>query len=427
MNRAAAALLFAIPLVAATSSQEPTFNKDVLPILQNRCQSCHRAGEIGPMPLVTYKDARPWAKSIREAVSLRRMPPWFADPKSGHFANDPSLTKAEIDTLVAWANTGAKEGNPKDAPMARAVTDGWSIGKPDLVLEMPAEFQIPAAGTIDYQHFIVPTNFTEDKWVTAVEFRPSNRSVVHHTAVFVRPPGSRWMRDKKTGEQFGMTQWSRGMSPYDEIIGGYVPGNVPEGLKPGQAALIKAGSDLVLQVHYTATGKPAADRSRVGIIFAKEAPKERVYSIQAANPRLVIPPGADNFEASAKLTLQEDSTLLALSPHMHLRGKSFEFKAYYPDGTSETLLNVPNYKFTWQLTYELAEPKRLPKGTRIECIAHFDNSANNATNPDPTAEVRWGDQSWNEMLVGVMSVAVPPSMDVMDLFRLKKAESAGLN
>jgi hypothetical protein len=355
------------------------------------------------------------------------MPPWFADPQYGNFVNDPSLTKAQIDTLLAWVDSGAKEGDAKDAPKPFEFTDGWSIGKPDLVLEMPSEFQVPASGTVDYQHFIIPTNFTEDKWVTAVEFRPSNRSVVHHTAVFVRPPGSRWLTGKKTGEQFGMTQWSRGMSPYDEIIGGYVPGHVTEPLKPGQARLIKAGSDLVLQVHYTATGKPATDRSRVGIIFAKERPKQRIYAVQVANPRLVIPAGAENYEVIGRMTLQEETTLLTLSPHMHVRGKNMEFRAYYPDGTSETLLNVPKYAFSWQLTYDLATPKQLPKGTRIECIAHYDNSRNNPLNPDPTAEVHWGDQSWDEMLVGVMNVAVPPAMDVIDLFRPKKAERAGLN
>ena len=418
------AVVLSLPAIAATTAREVTFSKDVLPILQKRCQGCHRPGEVAPMSFLTYQDARPWAKAIREAVLLKRMPPWFADPaEHGKFTNEGSLAQAEIDTLVAWSDGGAREGAPKDAPKPIEFIDGWSIGKPDVVLEMPSEFQVPASGTIDYQYILVPTNFAEDKWVEKIELRPGNRKVVHHVVVFAREPGSPYFKVLKPGVPFPVPDSGKQKKREDtgegvwwgapgvEIVATYAPGAVPYQVRPGQARLIKAGSDLLLQMHYTANGKAAADRSRIGIVFAKEPPKERVKNMLVYNPFLRIPPGAPNHRVEARVTLEAPATLTSMFPHMHVRGKGFEYRAVYPTGESEVLLSVPRYDFNWQLTYYLEQPKLLPKGTRIECIAYFDNSPNNPANPDPAAEVFWGDQTWEEMLAGFLDLAFDPRMD----------------
>ena len=404
----------------------PTFYKDVLPILQNHCQTCHRPGEAAPMSLLTYKDARPWAKAMREAVLLKKMPPWYADPRYGKFHNDRSLPQRDIDTLVAWAESGAAEGDAKDAPPRAEFPEGWSAGTPDLVLEMPEEFHIPASGTIPYQHFVIPTHFTEAKWVRIAELRPGNRALVHHALIFVRPPGSRYMADAKPGEAFVPKQdWRVGRTPYDEFLDIYVPGVTPQILPPNEAKLIQPGSDLIFQVHYTANGKPGVDRSKIGLTFAKEPPRNRVYTLAVATDKFVLPPGAPDTEVESKFVLQTGATLISMNPHMHLRGKSFEYRIVLPGGETETLLRVPHYLFAWQMPYILEKPLPLPKGTRIECTAHFDNSPNNPLNPDPSAEVRWGDQSWEEMMVGFMDIAFDSKMDLLDLFRPAKRASGG--
>ena len=418
--------IFVVTLVmGAALSAAPTFYKDVLPVLQRNCQSCHRAGEAAPMALVTYEDTRPWAKAIRDAVVMKKMPPWLADPAYGHFANDRTLAKVDIDTLVGWVEAGAPAGNSKDGPKPVEFTENWNIGKPDVILEMPAEFQVPASGTIEYQHFIVPTGFTEDKWVQVVELRPGNRAVVHHAAVFVRPPESRWLRQAKVGEAASGRQAEAGQGLGDELLDFHVPGSVPHVLPAGQAKLIPAGSDLIFQMHYTATGKPATDRTRLGIVFAKEPPRERILTLQIVNRGFVIPPGDPDFQVDAKLTIQDNARIVALNPHMHLRGKSFEFRLVPPNGDPQVLLRVPRYDFSWQLQYYLAQQLAVAPGTRIECSARFDNSPNNRFNPDATKEVRWGDQSWEEMMVGTVDVAIDAKMSPMDLYRPKRAGSPG--
>jgi hypothetical protein len=374
------------------------------------------------MALLTYKDARPWAKAIRQAVLSKKMPPWLADPAVGHFANDRTMSPAEVETLVKWADAGAPPGNDKDAPKPIEFTEGWNIGKPDVVLEMPFAYEVPATGTIEYQHFIVPTGFTEDKWVQVVELRPGNRALVHHAAVFVRPPESKWMRNAKAGELQGR-QAEAGISLYEEILDFHVPGAVPHALPAGQAKLVKAGSDLVFQIHYTTNGKTGTDRTRIGIVFAKEPPRERIFTLQIANQGFAIPPGASDFAVDAKLTLQGDARIVALNPHMHVRGKSFEFRVAAAGADPQVLLRVPQYDFSWQLQYYLAEPLQLSRGSRIECLATFDNSANNPANPDPSKEVRWGDQSWEEMMVGTVDVAIDAHMDPMDLYRPARKRS----
>jgi copper type II ascorbate-dependent monooxygenase-like protein len=429
---------------AATVPAQLTFDKDVLPIMQKRCQTCHRPGEVAPMSFLTYNDVRPWAKAIREAVLTRKMPPWFADPHYGKFSNDRSLSKDEIDTLVSWVDGGAREGDAKDAPPPVEWVDGWTIGKPDMVVEMPNEFQVPAAGTIEYQYIVIPSGFTKDTWVESAEARPGNRALVHHIIAFVRPPGSEWLKDAKPGVPFvpvkkddeKKTKNSRKRNDDEtddsastpELLIGFAPGLVPMSLHPGQAKLVKAGSDFVFQMHYTASGKAGADRSRIGLIFAKQPPTERVFTGNATNSKFVIPPGDPAYKVESSITLQETANLVDLMPHMHYRGKDFEYRLVYPTGETQTVLSVPHYDFNWQLFYYLEKPLVLPKGTRIECTAHFDNSPNNRYNPDSKAEVRWGDQTWEEMMIGWFDIAVDPNRDPASVLRekKKKTEAAGL-
>ena len=413
---------------AASVPSRITYHKDVLPILQARCQGCHRPGEVAPMSFLTYQDTRPWAKAIREAVLTRKMPPWFADPHFGKFQNDRSLSSSEIATLVGWADGGAAEGDVKDAPKPLTFADGWAIGKPDLVIEMPNEFAVPAQGSVEYQYIVIPLNLTGDKWVQLAEARPGNRQLVHHIIAFLRPPDSKWMRDAKPGIPFVPQRRERSSgrqegdgAPAAELLVGFAPGLPPTTLKPGQAKLMKAGSDIVLQMHYTANGKVGTDRSRVGVIFAKEPPRERVFTANASNNKFVIPAGDPAYRVDSSIEFQAEVRLVNLMPHMHLRGKDFEYRAVYPTGESEVLLRVPRYDFNWQLAYYPKDTKVLPKGTRIECTAHFDNSPNNPSNPDATKEVRWGDQSWEEMMIGWFDLAVDADKNPSDVLRKKRA------
>jgi len=405
------ALLFSFTLSAATDPSQVTFSKDVLPVLQKHCQECHRPGEAAPFSLLTYEEARPWAKAMKEAVLLRKMPPWFADPLIGKFANDRSLSETEISTLVAWSDQGAAHGDPKDAPAPLQFLEGWRIPKPDVVIEMPNAFHVPASGIIDYQHIVVPSGITEDRWVQFAEARPGNPALVHHIVVFTREPGSKWLKGAKPGVPFVPDPKKIKRKKEDEgvpgeAVAGYAPGALPMQLKPGQAILIKAGSDIVFQVHYTTNGKPGPDRSRIGFVFAPGPPKQRVVGLAAYNSDFKIPAGDANYRVDSVYDLGAQVELTSMQPHMHSRGKDFEFRAIYPTGESETLLRVLDYSFSWQLSYELAKPMILPKGTRIQCTAHFDNSANNPNNPDPGKEVAWGDQSRDEMMIGFFSVAV---------------------
>jgi len=391
------------------SMSAPTFTKDVAPILQKKCQTCHRAGEAAPFPLLTYEQVRPWASSIKLVVQQKIMPPWFADPGYGHFSNDRALTAKEISTLVAWANAGAPEGDPKDAPAPASFVEGWGIPKPDKIFELPRAFAVPASGMVEYQYVIFPTGFTEDKWVQMAEARPTERSVVHHIIAYVREPGSNYFKGQKTGVFFEAPppksdeKTDRSALPSDFLVG-YAPGQPAEILSPGQAKLIKAGSDIVLEVHYTPTGKATTDRTRVGMVFAKEPPKERVLTLSASNGTFKIPPGDPNHRVNASFEVLRDVKLASLHPHMHMRGKDFEYRLVFPNGETRTILRVPAYNWRWQLWYNLAEPIALPKGTKIECTAHFDNSPNNPENPDPTKTIIWGQQNWDEMMVGFFNL-----------------------
>ena len=396
------------------------------------------------MSLLTYRDARPWAKAIREAVLTRKMPPWFADRHFGKFANDRSLNQSEIDTLVSWADGGSREGDAKDAPAPVQWVAGWTIGRPDQIFEMPHDFNVPATGTIEYQYIVIPSGFTKDTWVQAAEARPGNPALVHHIIAFVREPGSKWLAEAQPGVPFVPQDkkdepdkkndgTKKEQEPDDsalspELLIGFAPGLVPMTLQSSQAKLVKAGSDFVFQLHYTATGKAGTDRSRIGVIFAKQPPRERVFTANALNSKFVIPPGDPAFKVTSSITLQASARLVDLMPHMHYRGKDFEYRLIYPTGETQTVLSVPRYDFNWQLFYYLSDPIVLPRGTRIDCTAHFDNSPNNRYNPDPKKEVRWGDQTWEEMMIGWFDVAVDAAKDPADLFRVKKKseDRAGL-
>lgn len=424
------AILF-VCAAAAASAAAPTFNKDVLPVLQNKCQQCHRPGEIGPMPLLNYQHARPWAKAIREAVLVKKMPPWFAEPAHGRFSNDLSLTRSEMETIVAWVDGGAKEGDVRHRPEPRQFVDGWNIRKPDVVLDMGSDFAVPASGTIDYQYVVIPTGFTEDKWIEQVEVRPTLRAAVHHVVVFVREPESQWLRGEaqpgvpfvppKRTPEGRPRQDINGMG--NEILTIYTPGMVPDIWKPGIGKRVRAGADLVFQMHYTANGKAGVDHSRIGLVFASQTPAERVMTLGPANMGFAIPPGDANYKVDTRAGFVNPAKLVSFFPHMHLRGKAFEYRLVRAAGETETLLKVNPYKFNWQLSYKLATPLDLKPGDRIECSAWFDNSANNPANPDASATVRWGEQSWEEMMVGFLDVVVDAKMDRRQFFTRRPAST----
>src|SRR5579883_753759 len=409
MRTLGVAFVFCVCAAAATTETAITFNKQVLPVLQKRCQDCHRPGEAAPMSLLTYQDARPWAKAIRQAVLTKKMPPWFADPQYGHFSNDRSLSQAEIDTIVAWVDGGAKEGDPHDAPAPRHFVEGWNIGQPDLVLQMPSAFHVPATGTVEYQYVIIPTHLTEDKWVMASEIRPTNRAVMHHVITSIREPGSTWMKDQEPGVVFVPPKGSRAGQLLEGGLSGYVPGQaLPPPGSPRRATLVKAGSDIVFQLHYTPNGTPVDDQTKIGIVFAKEPPAQRLMGGNSAAFKFAITPGESNYKVEASSTVPYDCDLFSMMPHAHLRGKSFEYRIVRPDGTSETVLKVPHYDFHWQLTNYVDQPIHLAKGTKVDVTAYFDNSVNNPNNPEPSKEVHWGEQTWEEMMMGYYSVIVNP-------------------
>jgi hypothetical protein len=373
--------------VSGAGNTPLTFSKDIAPIFFKNCVGCHRPGEIAPMSLITYKEVRPWAKAIREKIATREMPPWHPDPQYGKWENDRRLTQKEIDTVLAWIDGGVAEGNAKDLPPLPKLASGWQIGEPDIVFQMPTEFTVPAEGSVPYQHFIVPTNFKEDRYVQALEARAGNLSVVHHIVMMVRDPAEQARRGQ-----------NRKFNIADGILGALSPGQTPFIAKPGQAKLIKAGSQLVFQMHYTPNGTEAKDRSIVGLIFAKGPVDKIVNSKAAFDVRFAIPPNADNYEVKAVYEFEEDSHIISMMPHMHVRGKDIVYRAIYPDGRSEILLSVPRYNVNWQVYYYPLKPLAAPKGTRIEAVAHYDNSVKNPRNPDPGREVRFGEQTWDEMM-----------------------------
>ncbi len=389
--------------VQTTSAAAPTFTKDVAPILYQHCASCHRPGDIAPMSLLTYEEARPWAKAIREQVASGQMPPWHAEAAHGTFSNDRRLSEQEKATLLQWVAGGAPKGDAKDLPPAPKFTVGWEIGTPDAVISMPKPFDVPTTGTIDYKYFEAPTNFTEDKWVQAIEVRPGARRVVHHVLVFCREPGATPrppvftpvvpQMPARPQAQAGET---RRQGP-GTLIATTAPGTNAMIFQPGQALRIKAGALLTFQMHYTTNGTAASDQSSVGLIFAKQPPQQEMRTSAFINPLFRIPPGAANEAVESAIQFNEDVQIYALFPHTHLRGKSWEYRLVYPDGRKEVVLSVPKYNFNWQTYYTYAKPLAVPKGARLEATAHYDNSTANPWNPDPKVTVRWGEQTWEEM------------------------------
>jgi len=391
----------------------PTFYRDVLPILQTHCQICHRPGEIAPMPFVTYAQTKPFARSIARQTAGKKMPPWFADPCCGKFSDDPSLTAAQIAAFQHWAEAAAPAGDPHDAPTAPHWAEGWNISQPDQVLSMPKPAPIPAEGTIEYTYEIVPTNFNEDRWVQMSEIRPSSRAHVHHAVVYIRPPDSKWLRGAPVGVPFTASSLNdpalrhQAHETTSDMLLVYAPGSSPDRWPDGLAKFVPAHSDLVFQMHYTTNGEATRDQTSVGLVFSKTHPKQRVLTLQLANDHdtIPIPPNTDNYRVEVHGTIPNDCTLLSFFPHMHLRGKRFEYNIVHPDKSTETLLRV-NYDFYWQLSYRLAQPRPLKAGTILQAIGWYDNSKNNPHNPDPDRAVQWGDQTWDEMMVGFFDVAV---------------------
>jgi hypothetical protein len=374
------------------------------------------------MSFLTYESTRPYAKAIKNAVITKKMPPWFADSAQNHFLNDKRLNDADIKTLVSWVDGGAVEGDVKDKPAPVQWTDGWNI-KPDVVFEMQKPYRVQAKGTIEYTYFVIPTNFKEDRWIIDGEIRAGNRRVVHHASVHVRPPGSLWMKDAKPGEPYvppkAAEQKENLPAPVDprftvnEWLLGYVPGVHAEyfDLNHKAAKLLPAGSDLVFEMHYTANGTETEDQTKVGFVFAKEPPKERLVTLPLAGMNFSIPPGDANYGATTMGRFDQPVQLIYSQPHMHLRGKDMDVKLFYPTGEQQILVSVPHYDFNWQMIYYEQKPLSIPKGTRMELVAHWDNSPNNKYNPDPKATVRWGDQSWDEMLFAWVGVVVPKDID----------------
>jgi mono/diheme cytochrome c family protein len=446
-------LLAGLALVATSSANSAaknvTFTKDVAPIFFESCAECHRAGEAAPMSLLSYQEARPWAKSIREKVAKKEMPPWHADPHYGEFVNDRRLTQKEIETIIAWVDGGAKEGNPKDLPPAPRFVDGWTIGQPDKVIYMPEEFTLEATGPDEYQYFEVDPGFKEDVYVQAAEARPGNRKIVHHIIAFVQPPPRAGQaRPNLTKEEIeklraereknsivyrdGFLMRTKADAPvYDDgcampgggtgsrrdggggdggenFLVGFAPGNIPAPWEPGTVKKIAAGSKIVFQMHYSKTaGSVQKDRSMIGLIFAKQPGDKLVVTRGIANNYFKIPPGAERHKVTACWTPKQDIRLTSAIPHMHVRGTSMEYKVIYPDGRSEVILNVPDYSFSWQTTYTFKKPIPIPKGSQFFVTAYFDNSAKNKYNPDPTQAVRFGEPTYDEMMIGFIEYTVP--------------------
>ena len=399
----------------------PTFYRDVLSILQQHCQTCHRPEGISSTPLETYDQVSRHAAEVVRLTTAHTMPPWFADLHVGHFANDPSLSEQEISTLRAWLQSGKLKGNPTDAPPAKNWSGAWNIPQPDAIIKMPTPVNIPAEGDVEYAYEIVPTGFTEDKWVQASQILPSGPQFVHHAVVYIRPPDSKWLREAPVGIPFTAGSLHDPHLSHDahwtdsDMLLVYAPGSSPDNFSDAMAKFIPAGSDLVFQMHYTTNGKAGGDATSAGIIFAKHPPAQRVITLQLTNDSFLIPPGADDFPVEVHGTLPNDCTLLSFFPHMHLRGKRFEYNVVRADKSKETLLRV-NYNFYWQLSYKLTQPLALKAGTELQAIAWFDNSPNNPHNPDPNKAVRWGDQTYDEMMVGFFDVAVPANIDKQQFF-----------
>lgn len=393
------------PTAVAADTSSATYHNRISRIVQNNCVECHRDGGVGPFSLATYDDVRSHSGMMRKQIGRGAMPPWFAAPpapgETSHWKNDRSLSAADKSDLLAWLGSTEKSlGNPADAPLPRVFPAGWAIGTPDAVLEFPRAVAIKAEGVMPYQTVRVETTFTEDKWVQAYEVQPTAREVVHHVIVKVRAPSTKPRLDAKGRE-------INDDDERDGFFAAYVPGNNHAIFPPGFAKKIPAGATVIFQMHYTPNGKATSDRTKLGLVFATAPPRHVIHVAGISNHRLNIPPGAANHPETAALTVPTDTTILSFLPHMHVRGKAARYEAILPDGTRQRLLDVPAYDFNWQLQYKLAEPLTLPRGTRLVYTAWYDNSTGNPANPDPTKTVRWGPQTFDEMMLGYVEFYVP--------------------
>jgi len=392
----------------AAPTGDITYAKHVASILHDRCVTCHRSGEVAPFPLTTYDEVIGWSETIREVIADRRMPPWHANPEHGKFVNDFRLPDRDKELIGTWIKNGCPQGSASDLPPLAPFVEGWRIPQPDVVYRMPQAFHVPAKGVVEYQHFTIDPGFTEDKWIKAAEVRPGNRAVTHHLIAFFHPPGS---------EKF------EPIEPLYNSIVGFAPGLPPSIYPEGTFRRIPAGSKIIIQAHYTPNGSPQTDQSELGLVFADPKSVKSEMTVAAAlSWQFLIPPGSRDHRVEAKHKFEQDSMLWALTPHMHLRGKSFRFVANYPDGRKEVLLDVPRYDFNWQNTYALIEPKPLPAGTAVVCSATYDNSTNNLANPNPNAPVMWGDQTWQEMMVGSMAVSLAEQDLSLGLPQMKRLD-----
>jgi hypothetical protein len=421
-------LITGLAALAYAADSTPTFNKDVLPILQKNCQACHRPGEAAPFSLLTYDAARPWAKAIKTAVVSRKMPPWHADPKYGHFINDRRLKDVDVETVAAWVDAGAPEGDAKDKPTLVQWTEGWNI-KPDIVIPLPKPYMVPAKAVIPWLDFVVPTGFTKDTWVAAAEVRPGARAVVHHATITFIPPGplSKELEALATGEPVKLPRGTNALA-----LVGLGPGAPARRFDDHDAAiLVPAGSFLIFNMHYTSNGIETADQSKLGLEIATAEPKNQYVGVLAGDDgstsagNLLIKPGDAAAPGHGSITFAAPVKLASLNPHMHLRGKDFQYRLVYPTGESQIILNVPKYDYNWQPGYRFDKPIDVPAGTRLEMDGHWDNSANNPNNPDPTATVRWGQQIWEEMFGGGIQVVVPRSVDPKTIVKRENLRGAG--
>ncbi len=441
---------------AAMRDSKLTYAKDIAPLLAQNCQTCHRAGEGTPFSMDKYETVKMWSNNIKRMVSTRRMPPWYEDGTTKKFENNRTMAQADIDKVVEWVDAGAPQGDMKDMPKPREFVQGWSIPKPDAVFQLPKPFPIKAYGLMEYQYVIIPTGFKKDTWVQYIEAAPTDRRVVHHIVTYVRVPGSSYFKGVPTnmfftakeaekykpkmpymvpdmapdtgtdGKPTPQTATSKGGGadvPSDWLVG-YAPGQTPDIYKDGEAKLIPAGSDLVIEVHYMPNGTATTDQSRIGVVLAKGKVTKRAMTLSADNDKFKIPPFHPNYKVDSSYTTPEDMILVGMHPHMHMRGKDAQYRILFPDGKRETLLNIPNYNWRWQLWYNLAEPIKMPKGTKIECTEHFDNSAANKENPDPSKTVIWGQQTTDEMMVCMFNVVFDAKFTTKQILRPAKTKTA---
>lgn len=366
-----------------------TYSNQIVRIFNKHCLKCHRVGEVAPFQLASYENIIGWEDTILEVIADNRMPPWFANPDHGTFKNDARLTDDDKQLIRTWVKNGMPEGNASDLPEPPKFVKGWRMAEPDQVIKISdTPFTVPAEGIVDYQYFPVDPGWTEDKYVTAAEARPDNVSVVHHIIAYVLAPGSDGKKERDR-----------------RMLVGYAPGAIPHILDEGTAMHVPAGSTLVFEMHYTPNGSQQTDLSYIGLKFTdRKNVKQLLRGAATLNTKFEIPPHASNHLVEADHKIKRDQFLLDMTPHMHLRGKSFRYEAIYPDGQREVLLDVPRYDFNWQLSYILAQPKLLPKGATIHCEARYDNSAQNPVNPAPNEPVKWGDQSDEEMMLGFFNL-----------------------